>query len=110
MLYRTKVEFKTCKSSFSVLPSIPHMPFYNYPLKNIGVKHQSKSSAIFAIQNSSHNCSVICVTTVTAMLYIYIYIYIYLIQNSQAVKKCETLKKAMVKKDVKSKVAAKKWL
>ena len=35
---------------------------------------------------------------------------IYLIQNSQAVKKCAALKKAMVKKDVKSKVAAKKWL
>ena len=37
----------------------------------------------------------------------------YLIQNSQlqAVKKKSTaLKKAMVKKDVKSKVAAKKWL
>ena len=33
-----------------------------------------------------------------------------LIQNSQAVKKCAALKKAMVKKDVKSKVAAKKWL
>ena len=33
-----------------------------------------------------------------------------LIQNSQAVKKCVALKKAMVKKDVKSKVAAKKWL
>ena len=33
-----------------------------------------------------------------------------LIQNNQAVKKCATLKKAMVKKDVKSKVAAKKWL
>ena len=39
-----------------------------------------------------------------------IYIYIYLIQNSQAVKKCAALRKAMVKKDVKSKVAAKKWL
>ena len=35
---------------------------------------------------------------------------IYLIQNSQAVKKCAALRKAMVKKDVKSKVAAKKWL
>ena len=35
----------------------------------------------------------------------------YLIQNSQAVKKeSAALKKAMVKKDVKSKVAAKKWL
>ena len=33
-----------------------------------------------------------------------------LIQNSQAVKKCAALRKAMVKKDVKSKVAAKKWL
>ena len=33
-----------------------------------------------------------------------------LIQNSQAVKKCAALKKAMVKKDVKSKVVAKKWL
>ena len=33
-----------------------------------------------------------------------------LIQNSQAVKKCAALKKAMMKKDVKSKVAAKKWL
>ena len=32
------------------------------------------------------------------------------IQNSQAAKKCEALKKAMVKKDVKSKVVAKKWL
>ena len=28
----------------------------------------------------------------------------------QAVKKCAALRKAMVKKDVKSKVAAKKWL
>ena len=36
--------------------------------------------------------------------------YIYLIQNSQAVKNSAALKKAMVKKDVKSKVAAKKWL
>ena len=36
--------------------------------------------------------------------------YTYLIQNSQAVKKRAALKKAMVKKDVKSKVAAKKWL
>ena len=34
----------------------------------------------------------------------------YLIQNSQAVKKSAALRKAMVKKDVKSKVAAKKWL
>ena len=33
-----------------------------------------------------------------------------LIQNSQAVKKGAALRKAMVKKDVKSKVAAKKWL
>ena len=33
-----------------------------------------------------------------------------LIQNSQAVKKSAALKKAMVKKDVKSKVAGKKWL
>ena len=33
-----------------------------------------------------------------------------LIKNSQAVKKGEAPKKAMVKKDVKSKVAAKKWL
>ena len=34
-----------------------------------------------------------------------------LIQNSQAVKNmCAALRKAMVKKDVKSKVAAKKWL
>ena len=40
----------------------------------------------------------------------YIYIYIYLIKNSQAVKKGAAPKKAMVKKDVKSKVAAKKWL
>ena len=39
-----------------------------------------------------------------------IYIYIYLIQNSQAVKKSAALRRAMVKKDVKSKVAAKKWL
>ena len=37
------------------------------------------------------------------------YIY-YLIKNSQAVKKGAAPKKAMVKKDVKSKVAAKKWL
>ena len=36
--------------------------------------------------------------------------YYNLIQNSQAVKKCAALRKAMVKKDVKSKVAAKKWL
>ena len=36
--------------------------------------------------------------------------YIYLIKNSQAVKKGAAPKKAMVKKDVKSKVAAKKWL
>ena len=33
----------------------------------------------------------------------------YLIKNSQAVKKGAAIK-AMVKKDVKSKVAAKKWL
>ena len=33
-----------------------------------------------------------------------------LIQNSQAEKKSAALRKAMVKKDVKSKVAAKKWL
>ena len=33
-----------------------------------------------------------------------------LIKNSQAVKKDAAPKKAMVKKDVKSKVAAKKWL
>ena len=37
-------------------------------------------------------------------------IYIYLIKNSQAVKKGAAPIKAMVKKDVKSKVAAKKWL
>ena len=35
---------------------------------------------------------------------------LYLIKNSQAVKKGAAPKKAMVKKDVKSKVAAKKWL
>ena len=34
----------------------------------------------------------------------------YLIKNSQALKKGAAPKKAMVKKDVKSKVAAKKWL
>ena len=34
----------------------------------------------------------------------------YLIKNSQAVKKGAAPKKAMMKKDVKSKVAAKKWL
>ena len=34
----------------------------------------------------------------------------YLIKNSQAVKKGAAPKKAMVKKDVKSKVAAKEWL
>ena len=39
-----------------------------------------------------------------------IMVYIYLIKNSQAVKKGVAPKKAMVKKDVKSKVAAKKWL
>ena len=39
-----------------------------------------------------------------------LYVYIYLIQNSQAVKKTAALRKAIVKKDVKSKVAAKKWL
>ena len=39
-----------------------------------------------------------------------LYRYIYLIKNSQAVKKGAAPKKAMVKKDVKSKVAAKKWL
>ena len=44
------------------------------------------------------------------LVYIYIYIYIYLIKNSQAVKKGASPKKAKVKKDVKSKVAAKKWL
>ena len=33
-----------------------------------------------------------------------------LIKNSQAVKKGAAPKKAMMKKDVKSKVAAKKWL
>ena len=37
-------------------------------------------------------------------------VYIYLIKNSQAVKKGAAPIKAMVKKDVKSKVAAKKWL
>ena len=37
-------------------------------------------------------------------------IYIYLIKNSQAVKNGAAPIKAMVKKDVKSKVAAKKWL
>ena len=37
-------------------------------------------------------------------------LYLYLIKNSQAVKKGAAPKKAMVKKDVKSKVAAKKWL
>ena len=36
--------------------------------------------------------------------------YEYLIKNSQAVKKGVAPKKTMVKKDVKSKVAAKKWL
>ena len=35
---------------------------------------------------------------------------VYLIQNSQAVKKRVALRKAMVKKDVKSKVVAKKLL
>ena len=40
--------------------------------------------------------------------HIYIYIYIYLIKNSQAVKKGAAPIKTMVKKDVKSKVAAKK--
>jgi len=35
---------------------------------------------------------------------------VYLIQNSPAVKKVCSSKKAIVKKDVKSKVAAKKWL
>ena len=39
-----------------------------------------------------------------------LYIYIYLIKNSQAVKKGAAPIKARVKKDVKSKVAAKKWL
>ena len=39
-----------------------------------------------------------------------LYAILYLIQNNQAVKKSVALKKAMVKKDVKSKVAAKKWL
>ena len=34
----------------------------------------------------------------------------YLIKNSQAVKKGAAPKKAMLKKDVKSKMAAKKWL
>ena len=37
-------------------------------------------------------------------------VYYYLIKNSQAVKKGAAPEKAMVKKDVKSKVAAKKWL
>ena len=37
-------------------------------------------------------------------------VYVYLIKNSQAVKKGAAPKKAMVKKDGKSKVAAKKWL
>ena len=44
------------------------------------------------------------------VLCVLIYIYIYLIKNSQAVKNGAAPKKAMVKKDVKSKVAAKKWL
>ena len=43
------------------------------------------------------------IVTCDAMLY-------NLIKNSQAVKKGAAPKKAMVKKDVKSKVAAKKWL
>ena len=38
------------------------------------------------------------------------HVYMYLIKNSQAVKIGAAPKKAMVKKDVKSKVAAKKWL
>jgi len=38
------------------------------------------------------------------------YLYAYLIQNSPAVKKSAAHKKAIVKKDVKSKVVAKKWL
>ena len=42
--------------------------------------------------------------------HLYLGVKLHLIQNSQAVKKCAALKKAMVKKDVKSKVAAKKWL
>ena len=40
----------------------------------------------------------------------YLVINLYLIKNSQAVKKGAAPIKAMVKKDVKSKVAAKKWL
>ena len=39
-----------------------------------------------------------------------VHVYKYLIKNSQAVKKGAAPIKAMVKKDVKSKVAAKKWL
>ena len=41
---------------------------------------------------------------------VYIHNNINLIKNSQAVKKGAAPIKAMVKKDVKSKVAAKKWL
>ena len=39
-----------------------------------------------------------------------LFVIIYLIKNSEAVKKGAAPKQAMVKKDVKSKVAAKKWL
>ena len=42
--------------------------------------------------------------------WLFLHVYIYLIKNSQAVKKVRPPQKAMVKKDVKSKEAAKKWL
>ena len=44
------------------------------------------------------------------LVYTVIMCSIYLIKNSQTVKKGAAPKKAMVKKDVKSKVVAKKWL
>ena len=47
------------------------------------------------------------VMLVSEVLHVYIY---NLIKNSLAVKKGAAPRKAMVKKDVKSKVAAKKWL
>jgi len=45
-----------------------------------------------------------------AILVVLATVVLYLIQNSPAVKKCAAPKNAVVKKDVKSKVAAKKWL
>ena len=55
-------------------------------------------------------CCMLCLYTFISWMMIQNSSKVYLIKNSQAVKKGAAPKKAMVKKDVKSKVAAKKWL